>query len=680
MKKSICQQVNKSTPLLRFRRWSRAKYAIFCSLGRQVSIGRLSVDVCNASLLKQPARTISTGLSGVVLSALFSLSVVDDAAAQPDTLLTVPLSEVEVFAQRQQQLGADLSRIVHVVSRAELQQAAVHSLPDLLRFIAGIDIRQRGGDGVQTDLSIRGGTFDQALVLINGINVTDPQTGHHSLNIPIDFSSIERIEFLHSPATRVLGLNAFSGAINIVTRQAERTEAAVRCGTGSFGYLFAGGDAVFRRKKLSAFLSLSKKHSDGYIDNTDYNIANAFTHIAYDVSPHCKLRYQLGYQDKRFGAYAFYSALYPNQYEATQALFSSFSADYSISKWKIAPALSFRQHNDRFELFRDFADAPEWYTFHNAHQTNTVGLSLPVSLTSRWGKSTLGFNMRSENIRSNSLGKHERIHFDLSFNHSAYFNAVSVSFGALANYTKQYGGNIYFGGDIAYQPFPALQLSISVNQSLRNPTFTDLYFSNAAQQGDPNLAPEKALTYELAAKFQQAKFSANFSAFYRQGRNIIDWVLFPEQTKYQSVNHASIDAWGGETTINYMSKEGFVRRVCLFYSYLDANKATDMYVSRYALDYLQHKTGVLFTHTILYGFSASWQAAYYRRTGNYAEAVSNQIKTYKPFFLCDFRLQWQYKQATISAELSNLLNINYIDYGGIPQAGRIFKVMFQISL
>ena len=223
-------------------------------------------------------------------------------------------------------------------------------------------------------------------------------------------------------------------------------------------------------------------------------------------------------------------------------------------------------------------------------------------------------------------------------------------------------------------------MSFAINQSHRYPTFTDLYLSNATQQGNPELAPEKALTYELIAKYRLADFYTNFSAFYRQGRNIIDWVLSPEQTKYESINHTSIDAWGGELTLNYLPKQKFVRRLCFFYSYLDANKATDDYVSRYALDYLQHKTGILFSHAIIAGFSASWQAAYYRRTGNYPEPITNEIKAYKPFFMCDFRLQWQYRQLTIASELSNLLNVRFADYGGIPQAGRAFKVSMQIGL
>jgi len=146
------------------------------------------------------------------------------------------LDEIEVSAQRSPALYSQVARIVSVIERKEIEASPAQSVQDLLEYVAGIDVRQRGAEGVQADVSIRGGTFDQTLILLNGINITDPQTGHHNLNIPVSLSQIERIEILEGPAARVYGPNAFSGAINIVTLQNDSKSVRLQLSGGSFGY------------------------------------------------------------------------------------------------------------------------------------------------------------------------------------------------------------------------------------------------------------------------------------------------------------------------------------------------------------------------------------------------------------------------------------------------------------
>ena len=135
--------------------------------------------------------------------------------------------------------------MVSVIPREEIEYAPVTSIQELLEYVAGVDVRQRGAEGVQADISIRGGTFDQTLILLNGVNITDPQTGHHNLNLPVSINQIERIEILEGPAARVYGPNAFSGAINIVTRQPDKTSWKLAIEGGSFGYFDVQGAGSF---------------------------------------------------------------------------------------------------------------------------------------------------------------------------------------------------------------------------------------------------------------------------------------------------------------------------------------------------------------------------------------------------------------------------------------------------
>lgn len=150
-----------------------------------------------------------------------------------DTLIT--LEELVINTERPTPFQP-LVRVVAVIQQAEIERAAVSNLPDLLRYLQGTDLRTRGGEGVQSDLNILGGTFDQTMVMINGVNFTDPQTGHHSLNIPVEISQIERIEILHGPGAWSEGSVAYAGAINIITKNPAKRGMSLTLSGGSFGY------------------------------------------------------------------------------------------------------------------------------------------------------------------------------------------------------------------------------------------------------------------------------------------------------------------------------------------------------------------------------------------------------------------------------------------------------------
>jgi len=111
------------------------------------------------------------------------------------------------------------SRTILVITSKQIKQSAVTNLTDLLQQVAGIDMRRRGVNGMQADLYIRGGSFDQTLLLIDGIKVEDPQTGHHTMNMALPIDVIERVEIIKGAAARIFGQNAFTGAINIVTKK-----------------------------------------------------------------------------------------------------------------------------------------------------------------------------------------------------------------------------------------------------------------------------------------------------------------------------------------------------------------------------------------------------------------------------------------------------------------------------
>ena len=239
---------------LTFKRWTHTNYGAFNTLKREVKIGFL-------------------------LTAYFSClgAHLNFAHAETDSINTkIRLEEVEVSARRGAALYSEVGRVVTVLSRAQIEAMPVQSVQELLRYAMSVDVRQRGPLGMQADVSMRGGSFDQVMVLLNGINITDPQTGHHALNLPVDLQSIERVEILQGPAARVYGPNAFSGAINFITGTASSDKVSASVLGGDHGLYNIGASATLSSGPVKNFIAANKGGSDGYISNTDFNALNLF--------------------------------------------------------------------------------------------------------------------------------------------------------------------------------------------------------------------------------------------------------------------------------------------------------------------------------------------------------------------------------------------------------------------
>ena len=199
--------------VLVFRQFGNKGYSLFSCLGREVVCSVLSV----ATLTYASAESVSTD------------PVVTDSTATT-TAREMMLEEVSVTGSRAPLTKSQAARMVTVLDRQAIAQAPVQSINDLLKYAIGVDVRQRGPIGAQTDISIRGGTSEQIILLLNGINICDPQTGHNAMDLPVDLNDIVRIEVIEGPAGRIYGTSSLVGAINVVTRERGRREGVRREG------------------------------------------------------------------------------------------------------------------------------------------------------------------------------------------------------------------------------------------------------------------------------------------------------------------------------------------------------------------------------------------------------------------------------------------------------------------
>jgi len=680
MKKSII-----NSKLAYFRKWTRKSYSVFKSLNKECVISCLLV-------------------------AYLLVAAPQESFAQADTIIVnnnKKLAEVVVSAHRASVTYSEMARVVTIMDKKAIEAAPVQSLQDLLEYVLNVDVRQRGNHGVQADVSIRGGSFDQTMILLNGVNITDPQTGHLSLNLPVDIESIERVEVLQGPGARVYGPNAFSGAINFITGTEHKDNLKANISAGENGFYSGSAGATILTGKLKSYVAVAHKSSDGYIENTDFKNSNVFYQGQLRTNVGL-LDMQLGYNEKAYGANSFYTASFPNQFEENKTSFASLRLTTS-GKLKMTPNIYWRRGQDRFELFRD--NPASWYTSHNYHLSDVYGTGMNFSFSSDLGKTAAGFEFRSENIWSNVLGElmnepmkipgesgkfftknHTRTNMSYFLEHNVFLNRFTFTAGVLANWNSDLDRSFSFypGLDISFQTSENTKWYASVNKALRMPTFTDLYYVGPTNIGNSELKPEEATTYETGLKFNTYWLNAHAGLFRREGTNMIDWVKANSEDKWQAQNITKVNTWGIEFSSNINMQElihqdFFIKNIALKYAYLDMDKSASEFISRYVLDQLKHKLNLSLNHRIYKSLGASWQVAWQDRNGAYTwynkEDLSDfEERSYQPFWLVDAKLYWQKPSYTVYLEASNLFDHNYYDMGNITQPGRWIRAGVKLNL
>ena len=625
-----------------------------------------------------------------ILFSLISLVTFQTVRSQ-EKADSVNLSDVEVNATRNK-LYSEMGRVLTVIDRTEIKRSAVQSIDQLLDYVAGIDIRQRGTNSTQADISVRGGSFDQVLVLLNSVNITDPQTGHFNLDIPLNLSDVSRVEILQGSSARVLGSNAFSGAINIVTESNEPNSLRAELTGGSFNTFGQSVTNTSGNERLHTLVSVSHRSSDGYTRNTDYDFVNAFFQSVLNTNSAGKFDLQVAAQQKAFGANGFYGLAYPNQYERSKTFLTALNWSLTRNKLIYSAQAYWRRHNDRFEL--DYNKPAGW----NYHQTDVTGAKFTVDALTSLGKTTLGAELRNEHILSNKLGE-ARDSLKVPFEESGYFtketnrlnssaflnHAVTVgkfyaSAGVSETYTSKYGLNGAGGADIAYRFSDKYRVFASFNSAVRLPTFTDIYYVYPnVQVADPNIKPEHSQTFEVGTKMNESNWKLQATAYYRLGQNVIDWILVPGETVWRNKNLTNVNALGADVNAEYIFQDFIIRKIGIAYSYLTMNKDASTFDSKYALDYLKNKAVVSLDHKIAGKLSASWKFSYLDRAGSYTD-VNKKLQSFSAYALLDCRLLWNGKGFDVFADVNNIFDKAYADYGGLTQPGRNFNAGIKLKL
>jgi iron complex outermembrane receptor protein len=600
----------------------------------------------------------------------------------PSRVMTI--QQIELIAGRNGGNFATRMQSIDKLNQATLNNLPARSIADALSFSAGVDVRQRGLSGTQADIGIRGGNFEQSLILVNGFKMTDPQTGHHAANLPIPLIAVSEIQVFKSPTVLPFGQSALTGAVHIGAYAQDAFEVKTTAYGGSFNSFGAQAMVRMRIKKYQQLLAISRDQSDGHWYNSDF-VNHQFFYTgshSLGVNQRHRLTYTAAYTDRNFGANGFYSNKFPDQWERTTMAmagakhnFHWYSKKEGSSTWyQFRQQAMLRSHADEFRLKRN---DPAFYT--NTHVSNVLSYEAQLSVNVNRQQLLFGLEQRLEQLNSSNLGLRER-------QYQSAFVQAQGSLGTV-NYAA---GLLVFAYNLENpQLMPSLQLGkglanrqyIFANYSRGNrvPSWTEMFYTDPSNVGNPNLLPEFSHATELGWRQTPdysdgtwLQFQAEAALFYRQHTNMIDWVrdaspVNPNPNPWTPVNIASVAFTGFESSVSFNLKKKSTwgpKKLNVNYTYITAqHHFTNEQESRYAITSMRHQLNGL----AQFDLSEKVQL-------NITYRLVQRID--QPLYqVVDAKLNLPIiRNWTIFMEANNLSNTQYVEAGFVQMPGRWFKL------
>ncbi len=558
-------------------------------------------------------------------------------------------------------------RTMDVILTEEAEQAAARSVGELLQTVPGVVVSQRQQYGVQADLTLRGSTFDQVQVLLNGFDVGDPQTGHHALDLPVGKADVARLEVLPGHGSSLYGPGAFGGTVNVVTRDpAGRNggRVAVTGGPDGLWRADASGDLRLGPDTGSRF-SLERFRIDGQFPGDDADTWTGTGRLVHEGSGTWDVFG--GYSDRQYGAQDFYAPF--DSYEKTRTLFVSSLYRTDVSpRLTLEPRVYYRRHRDEFILFRD---NPNAYTNdHVARKTGAelrgvvdlgAGHALAVSTEATYD------DIDSRGLRGGqwgeALGFHARRRLSLAAELKRNRGPWRWQMGGRID--RQTGDHARWSGSgaVSWEVSQLLTARASVGSVYRVPTYTDLYYYDPANAGNPDLVPETGWAWDTGLEANQGPWQGRLTFFERRENNLIEWARPLGETIWHALNIAEGTTRGAEFSAGW--RHGAGHRLGVGWSRV--SKQTSQ-AAGFEGKYTLLVPRQVITGQILVALSrrVSWTV-----NGRFVEHTGGPAE-FARFFVVDSRVSWAVAAGwTVSLAGTNLTDREYAEVPGVQMPGTV---------
>ncbi|MBP1625353.1 MAG: btuB 2 [Acidobacteria bacterium] len=549
----------------------------------------------------------------------------------------------------------NLSRAVTVLTHDDIDKLPVRSIADVLALAASVDVRARAPFGMQADIKLRGASFSQVLVLVDGIRINDSQTGHHNSDFPVQLRDIERIEVLLGSGSSIYGADAFGGIVNIITRR-QAEPASVAFSAGQHDFVEASLSAGFRKGRIEQSFSASGSRSSGFEYDRDFRSIAVSSSTRIGDHSHIFL----SHLNKEFGANGFYGPS-PSREWTNQTFVSFEHRQEESSGQKTLFQGYYRTHGDRF-----LYDIRSPGLFESRHRTHAAGALFKAQYKlANAGLVTLGGEVGGDWIDSVNLGNHgfarTSLFAELQWTPGA---TLAVYPGLRFDYYSSFGSAVSPSLSGSWWMLPRVRLRSSLGRAYRIPAFTELYYRDPNNEANASLKPESAWSAEMGIDYVPSKnWMGSLTVFARREQNVIDWVRSSADKKWRTSNIRNLHAAGFE--IGLERSAGSQVRLETHYSRISLDAGAIEYTSKYVLDYARDSWSASARFPMPMALDYQQTLAYKRRANG------------QSYWLLDGRLARRFRKLSVSISFANLLDSAYQEIAGVNMPGRWLAVSIQ---
>lgn len=614
-------------------------------------------ELCGLAPGDEASRVLRPLLCSIVLSGA-ALAGAQPCFGQQQQAIVAASTTVTVLGDVAAVDPEDAARSV-VVLDTQKTELLFPTSEDYLRTDASVDIQQRGAAGVMDDVSVRGASFEQTLVLVNGLRLNNAETSHFNLDLPLPKDAVGSMQILHGAGSTLYGSDAIGGVVDVLTAKPDADVLRLRAGGGSFGENQEALLGSVARGKWRETVAGDRDFSTGFIEGRDYRTENASAETWVDTALG-ETDVLLAGDDRAFGANQFYGPY--DSWERTKGWFVSGTQRLSPST---QAAVAYRRHSDIFLLERT---QPAGYK--NQHiDSGFEGAVRDQRQVFHRVNLIDGLEEDTDGIRSTNLGHHGR-------NRTAGYAAAEVRMAAHASLSAGVRAEVFDGGHTVFSPMSSATLWLkgkvmlhgAVGHGFRLPTYLDLYYSDPSTRGNPHLQPESAWNYEAGANwYPGTRFSLTSTAFYSSQQNTIDYTRASAAEPWQASNLARMHFAGVETAADWHVATGQDAR--LSWTMLEgAQSALAGLQSEYVFNYPVHNARLEWV--------SRWKDLQF-------SARLGVVQRYqkRPYAVLDVAAAYEGKRLRPYLQLTNLTNTGYEEISGVrmPSRGVVAGMEFALA-
>ena len=482
----------------------------------------------------------------IIFTAFFGLIMTHTNWAQN----TVELDQVTISATMTPQQISKTGRNIVVISQEIIKKLPANSIDEIIRYLPGIEVQSRGPMGTQSNITIRGGTFQQVLIILDGIRLNDPLTGHFNSYIPITPDEIERIEILKGPAAVLYGTEAVGGVVHIITKsfagkhKKDSHRLMAQVASGEYGLTNGQASGSFQKNKTNGSVSLITNNATGQPIRGArgyFNLTTLNASLRQEIGKSWSIAYRFGLDDRTFNAQNFYTArLSDTATEYVSSTWNHIKTTYQKNRHSLTLDLGDKRTTDEYRFNKNLNPNLNKSRLQQAQLIYQYKLSEQTTLSA-------GTQYIRRSIISNDRGNHAvQNAAGFAFVQTVVAKKLNLLPGFRAEWNERSGWIVLPQLNMSY-PYKKFNIRAAAGQTARDADFTERFNNyqrtpvpSGNRIGNPDLIAEKAFSYEIGTDYslnENLKVSTSF--FGRNHNDLIDWVRTPYANMPRQVNLVS---------------------------------------------------------------------------------------------------------------------------------------------